>query len=423
MGQKRPDRAPAVRRPTAIGIMALAALLGAAGATIGRELVIQLGQQPDGSSVVPTNQRVTPVGRVESLAGARPKDVAFSPDGKTVAVLATGRVAFYTVDGAPAGQVSLTTGALGVAFSPDGGVLYASTSAGKVARFRREGESWKADGELTVDPGGPAAGRRGRSTGNPQAGGLAVSRDGGRLYVALGIRNIVAVVELPTGRILQTVPVGIAPYHVALTPDGRTLCVSNRGGPLTGDSASDTAPSAQTPVPVDPVTDAARQGSVSLIDTQSFAVRSVAVGRQPGGLAVTPDGRSLWVANSDSDNLSCVDLASAHVKETVSLRPPEDPGFGQMPASLALSEDGRTLYVACGGANAVAVLSVRGEPRLQGFLPCGWYPIALQERGGMLCVANTKGIGARNPNSQGKFGVHASVGTVQFVTAEQRRGL
>lgn len=384
-------------------------------------LVVRLGAQPDGSAVVPTNQTVTPAGMVHQLPGSRPKDVAISPDGSWVAVLATNRVALFRADGAPAGMVSLTGAALGVAFSPDGQWLFASQTSGKVARLHVESGEWKKDGELTVDAGGPGGGRRG--SGNPQTGGLAVSPDGARLYAALGIRNSVAVVNLSSSQVERTVPVGVAPYHVALTPDGRTLCVANRGGAAAAPTEIHAALSAQTRVRVDPETDAALSGSLSLIDTTSFQTTAVEVGRQPGGMAISRDGRTLYVANSDSDSISVVELPTRRVTHTVSVRPLDDPGFGQIPVSLALSTEGDTLFVACGGGNAIAVLTARGTPKLRGFIPCGWFPIQVRERDGRLVVANSKGIGARNPDKKGKFGVHATVGSVQFVAPADFRRL
>lgn len=51
-------------------------------------------------------------------------------------------------------------------------------------------------------------------------------------------------------------------------------------------------------------------GTVDILDPQTRqTVRRVAVGIEPVGLAVRPDGRELWVANHVSDSLSIIDLA------------------------------------------------------------------------------------------------------------------
>src|SRR5436190_405655 len=79
----------------------------------------------------------------------------------------------------------------------------------------------------------------------------------------------------------------------------------------------------------------------------------------------------------------------------MNLRPEEDKGFGQIPTGCALSPDEKTLFVTCGGANAVAVVDIAGKPRVNGYVPTGWYPIAIAQRDGRLVIANSKGIGAR----------------------------
>src|SRR5689334_1184711 len=55
----------------------------------GRHLV---GEQPDGRVLVTTNQMVTPLGKVQTVADERPKDLALSPDGSLLAVLTTSKV-------------------------------------------------------------------------------------------------------------------------------------------------------------------------------------------------------------------------------------------------------------------------------------------------------------------------------------------
>jgi YVTN family beta-propeller protein len=210
---------------------------------------------------------------------------------------------------------------------------------------------------------------------------------------------------------------------LALSPDGSTLAVANRGGKPAEEEEEHKADSAGTAVRVDPVTDAARGGSISLIDTASLRVTEVEAGRQPSGLVFSADGRRLYSANSDEDTVAVIDVRARRVTDRLPVRPEEDPGFGQIPTDVALAGDGKTLYVTCGGGNAVAVVSLDGRPRVRGYLGAGWFPIALAEGDGRLFVASSKGIGARQPNRNGKFAVHASVGTIQFISADDRKDL
>src|SRR5687768_5493115 len=95
-------------------------LAGVAAIVTAQAMRVQLGVQPDGSVIIPTNQVLTPAGTLRRLEGARPKDAALSPDGSTLAVLATSRVAFFTAAGEPGDTVALSAGALGIAWAPDG---------------------------------------------------------------------------------------------------------------------------------------------------------------------------------------------------------------------------------------------------------------------------------------------------------------
>jgi YVTN family beta-propeller protein len=374
------------------------------------------GKQPDNSVLVPTNQTLTPVGTVQLLGGTRPKDIALSPDGRSLAVLTTQKLAFFTSEGQPAGEVAFSAAPLGIVWTPDGQTLYASQNAGKVARFQKENGIWRNTGEFEVERGNPVAGQ----PKNPQANGLAVSPDGKRLYVALGIRNAVAILALPEMRLEQTVPVGVAPYAVALSANGKTLFIANRGGSKVARDPNETAPSAGTPVRIDRKTDAALRGSLSILDTTTLQTKEIAVGRQPSQMAFSPEGGLLYIANSDDDTVSVVDIRSHRVRRVLSVRPPQDPGFGQIPTDVALSSDGKRIYVTCGGANAVAVFE---RERLLGYVPTGWFPIALEERDGRLYVASAKGIGARHTARAKGFGVHDSVGMVQIITPDDRRDL
>src|SRR5207244_2074649 len=104
----------------------------------------------------------------------------------------------------------------------------------------------------------------------------------------------------------------------------------------------------------------------------------VPAGLHPSDMELHPDGRTLFVANANSDTVSILDVASGRVRETLSVRPGDGLPFGSAPNALALSRDGRTLFVANGGNNAVAVVRVRtgeGErSEVRGFIPAGWYP-------------------------------------------------
>ena len=85
------------------------------------------------------------------------------------------------------------------------------------------------------------------------------------------------------------------------------------------------------------------------------------------------------------------------------------PGEGSTPNALALSADGRRLFVAEADNNAVALFDLSaatsglageeaGEDRLAGRVPAGWYPTAVLALGDTLVVANGKGRGTGGAN-------------------------
>src|SRR5882724_2420232 len=101
---------------------------------------------------------------------------------------------------------------------------------------------------------------------------------------------------------------------------------------------------------------------------------------------------SPWMPTPSSISLSPrvkVGFPAAGTVQLVSATPIE-------PHALALSPDGRTLYVAMAGSNAVAVVRLGAKVmRVAGLLPAGWYPtaVATSADGRALYVANGKGNG------------------------------
>ncbi|GDY31766.1 bifunctional YncE family protein/alkaline phosphatase family protein [Gandjariella thermophila] len=104
----------------------------------------------------------------------------------------------------------------------------------------------------------------------------------------------------------------------------------------------------------------------------------------PAGLAVTPDGKRLVVADQMSDSASVVDLATRRV-DTV--------GVGHNPYGVALSPDGRTAYVSNQGANTVSVLDISGPlPTVARTVTVGTHPnrMAVDPHAGTVYVANSE---------------------------------
>jgi DNA-binding beta-propeller fold protein YncE len=125
-------------------------------------------------------------------------------------------------------------------------------------------------------------------------------------------------------------------------------------------------------------------------------------GSHPNSVAVGRD--AIYVANGNDDSISILDPVTFENRGDVSLAILF--GFdarlrGVQPVALRLSPDERTLYVAEAGLNSVGVLRVRRNGlSLEGLIPTGWWPSALEVSadGGTLFVANANGRGAGPDN-------------------------
>jgi YVTN family beta-propeller protein len=412
-------------RTAPAALLALAGLVAALRADDADRL--KVGVQPDGRIVVPTNQVLQPAGTQVAFPG-RPVDLAVIEDGHALAVknrqdlifidLATGQVR-QTL--ATPGQGRQRVGFSVVGLVAAGDRVYASDAQRRVHVARRQaGGDYAWDKPIVLPV--PAVG------GEPNPAGLALVGDD-RLAVTATRGNCVHIVALSTGKVEQTVPVGVAPYAVLpLGPD--RLYVSNWGGdpPQAGDT---TAKSSGTPTRVDE-RGIADSGSVSILRRSADgwkAVRSITVGLHPAGMVASAGGRFVYVANAASDTVSVLDARSETITETIACRPEARLPFGSGCNAVALSPDGGTLYVANGTNNCVAVVRLSRAARedgpgperseLLGLIPTGWYPGALRVSadGRRLCVANVKGHGALSqprPAEKGKNS-HDHLGTVSLI--------
>jgi len=188
--------------------------------------------------------------------------------------------------------------------------------------------------------------------------GQALSPDGRTLLVSndgQGTQSL-QMVDVARGRIAQTLPYATPKslfVGVAFSPDGRSAYAS--GG---GDNK------------VHRYSVAGQQ----LTELPSFALPTTAPGSTakiqpfPAGLAVTPDGSRLVVADHLADAVSIINVATGAVSTTA---------VGHAPRSVTLSGDGRTAWVTNEGGETVSVLDVSGAaPVLTHTTTVGTHPVA-----------------------------------------------
>jgi YVTN family beta-propeller protein len=135
----------------------------------------------------------------------------------------------------------------------------------------------------------------------------------------------------------------------------------------------------------------------------------VAPGTHPCAFALSPDGKTLYVALANRDAVAAVNISSGQfsVKGYFDTRLPGQSYFGAEPVALALNANGNRLYVANMASDAVAVIDTKKltskaarsamvEPI--GFIPTEWMPISMTFSGGKLYIATDKGKGT-GPNN------------------------
>jgi len=94
-----------------------------------------------------------------------------------------------------------------------------------------------------------------------------------------------------------------------------------------------------------------KSDELRVVDLASGKVQKrVAVGRVPTGLSLSPDGKQIFVANSWSDNISVIDAASLEVTHTLPT--------GFEPISVLADRSGNTLYVANRLSNDISVIDL-----------------------------------------------------------------
>jgi DNA-binding beta-propeller fold protein YncE len=379
-------------------LLAVASAVGMA-----RLSLVWMGRQPDGSFLVSTGQRIE--GGSIAFAG-RPIDLAMHPSGDLYAVLNKESVFLGTAGGVTKGTIrrlGSNAGFRGLVWSPDGTRLFASTEAGHVQEFRLDGGKLRAEAKIKVDAAA--------AKGNPVVGGMAVTRDGGTLFVAAANRNAIVEIDIKNHSRVRELPVQLLPFEPRLTEDEKTLVVSNWGGrpPRPGER---TAKSADHDILVDE-RGAPISGTVSLINVETGLTRHLDVGIHPTAIAIS--GGKAFVANAMSDTISEIDVAKGAVIRTIPLRWGSLRVLGGMPNALAIY--GGTLYVADGGDNAVCEVDIAAG-QVRGFRPAGYFPtaIALGPDGKQAFVLNTKGNGSVNETLKGRSGnAHDFQGTVTVV--------
>jgi DNA-binding beta-propeller fold protein YncE len=361
-----------------------------------------------------------------------PTALALSPDGRYAALLNNGRgveesgyqQSIAILDLA-SGQVSdfpdarLKVGAkqsyfLGLAFSRDGKVIYASMASQSDPAGDKPGDTGNGIAlysfvEGRVEPqrfiklplpvlapnqvGGGVFYGAPKGSSVPYPAGLAVMGGSGgeKLLVAENLSDDAVLLDVDSGRVLHRFDLSVSahvpgayPYGVAATRDGRR-------GYCSLWNASQVAELDLT------------SGEVVRRIRLAAPKAPTASGSHPTALLLSPDEKRLYVTLSNADAVAVLDTSTGRPAAMLSTKLPGQSYAGTCPNALAESADGKRLFVAAASLDAVAVFDVRRARAhtplgALGFVPTEWYPTAVAVRGDDLLIASGKGQGA-GPNS------------------------
>jgi YVTN family beta-propeller protein len=410
----------------------------------------QTDRTPSGhvTATLPNGRIITPAGKWVQLAPF-PFALAVRPDGKQIVAPSIGWPFSLNIVDEPSStspsvhripaekkndpkiQVHI-----GVAYSPDGSLLYDSTGdSGAVDIYSTS--DWSRVARIELD--GQIAGKSYKES----FSAAAVLSPGGRFLYVLDQGNWrVVVIDLASRVAIASAPTGSNPLAIAISPDGQHLYVANSGlfdyQLIGGFSASDLLHTGLRFPPYGYPSGEARKGTI----TEGHAIPGLGSENDPRGSSLwtydvtvpqnptvtaqlrlgskIAEGRNAVVGGASPSGVvadtSHVYVSLAHQDSVVILTPSGSrqegeiplspfryqskagtPLRGVMPFGIALAGD--RLFVAEAGINSVAVVDTASE-KVLGHIPVGWNPAALSVSpdGQTLYVINNKGKGA-GPNA------------------------
>ncbi len=199
------------------------------------------------------------------------------------------------------------------------------------------------------------------------AGYVAVSHDGSKIFVTNGLKNgRVSVFDSASENLITTLDVGDYPSSVVVSPDGKKVYVSSFDGITVIDASTEkvitTIAAGDYPTAVAITPDGKKafvsdllggesgNGEVLTINLDAKSVESRVKIESATALAISPDGAEVWVAGlSKSTGVTIISVATGSIIGTVSL--PTNFSMG-----VTFAPDGKSVWVADGWGVGVVVV-------------------------------------------------------------------
>lgn len=367
------------------------------------------------------------------VAGEAVKAVV-SPDGKTLAILTAGMNSLYFPNvGEPStnpniGKVDKSastqflflydiSGAnktspvlkqvlqqlnshVGLVWAPNGQTLYAAGGCDDaVYVYSNTGGTFALSSQINLGhaPNGCVS-NASNQTGiglsvEPNVAGLAISADGGTLVSANNYNDSISVIDTASGKVRYEYD--LRPFSTSGAPDGTKGGTFPFSVALNGSIA---------------YVGADRDREVVAVNVASPTAGSL-VGRiqldgNPNGMTLSVDGKRLYVAQDNQDQVAVIDTASNKVIHKIDTRGPARLNFpdntsGAAPTAVTINRATNTLYAVNAGSNSIAVIPLHGPHAFQtiGLLPTAYDPtdVAFSADGSWMYVVNGKSDTGPNP--------------------------
>jgi YVTN family beta-propeller protein len=204
----------------------------------------------------------------------------------------------------------------------------------------------------------------------------------GRLYVTNETSGDLSVVDVAMKKLVATIPLGKRPRGIKVSPDGSTLYIALSGSPLAPPGIDES-----TLPPPDRTAD-----GIGVVDVKTGKLlRVIPGGSDPEQVAVSQDGKWLFVANEDVAQTSVIEVSDGKVVATVPV--------GAEPEGVDMRPDGKVVYVTSEEDGDVAVIDavnpklitrikVGPRPRSTGFLPDSSRAYVGSENGSSVAVVD-----------------------------------
>lgn len=169
-------------------------------------------------------------------------------------------------------------------------------------------------------------------------------------YVTNEIGGDLSIIDGRTLEVVATVPLGRRPRGIAASPDGRELYIALSGSPIEGPPGARHA---------EPPPDKSADG-IGVFDVASRTLSRVIRGvSDPEKLAVSRDGRRLYVASEDTGKAIVLDVASGQTLASIPV--------GGEPEGVRVTPNGRFVYVTSESANRVSVINTATDALVKQF--------------------------------------------------------